>query len=83
MNGRGYKTIVVPTVTFGAETKQPVKEAQKKKMQVAEMRMLVRTSGVTKLDIINSKTFAGQRTWEKCPRKHRKVVKSITYMQDE
>ena len=44
-----YKTAVRPAMMYGAET-WAVKKAQEKKLDVAEIRMLTCTSGVTKLD---------------------------------
>ena len=49
--GEVYKTVVRPAVMYGAEI-WAVKKAQQKKLDVAEMRMLRLTSGVTKLDRI-------------------------------
>ena len=48
-----YKTVVRPAMMYGAET-WAVKKAQEKKLDVAEMRMLRRMSGVTKLDRIRN-----------------------------
>ena len=49
VNGKVYKTVVRPPMMCGAET-WPVKKAQEKKLDVAEMRMLRWMSGATKLD---------------------------------
>ena len=47
--GEVYKTVVRPAMMYGAEM-WAVKKAQEKKLDVAEMRMLIWMSGVTKLD---------------------------------
>ena len=67
VKGKVYKTVVRPAMMYGAET-LAVKEAQEKKLDVAEMRMLRWMSGVTKLDRIRN-----ERMWEKYPRKYRRV----------
>ena len=53
-----YKTVVRPAMVYGAET-WAVKKAQEKKLDVAEMRMLRRMSGVTKLDRIRNERITG------------------------
>ena len=58
VNGKVYKTIVRPAMMYGAET-WAVKKAQEKKLDVAEMRMLRRMCGVTKLDIIRNERIRG------------------------
>ena len=51
-----YKTVVRPAMMYSAET-WAVKKAQEKKLDVAEMRILM--SGVTKLDIIRNERIRG------------------------
>ena len=58
VKGKVYKTVVRPTMIYGAET-WAVKKAQEKKLDVAEMRMLRWMSGVTKLDRIKNKIIRG------------------------
>ena len=72
VKGKVYKTVVRPAMMYGAET-WAVKNAQEKKLDVAEMRMLRWMSGVTKLGRIRNDSIEGQRRWEKYPRKCRKV----------
>ena len=48
VKGKVYKAVVRPAMMYGAET-WAVKNAQWKKLGVAEMRMLRWTNGVTKL----------------------------------
>ena len=59
-----YKTVVRPAMMYGAET-WGVKKAQEKKLDVAEMRLLRRMNGVTKLDRIRNERIRGTR---KCRR---------------
>ena len=58
VKGKVYKTVVRPAMMYGAET-WAVKKAQEKKLDVAEMRMLIRMSGVTKLDRISNERIIG------------------------
>ena len=51
VKGKVYKTVVRPAMMYSAEI-WAVKEAQEKKLDVAEMRILM--SGVTKLDRIRN-----------------------------
>ena len=54
-----YKTIVKPAMIYGAET-WAVKKAQEKKLDVTEMRMLLRwMNGVAKLDRIRNERMRG------------------------
>ena len=53
VKGKVYKTVVRPAMMFGVET-WAVKKAQEKKLDVAEIRMLIWISGVTKLDRIKN-----------------------------
>ncbi len=53
VKGKLHKTVVRPTMLYGAET-WAVKKAQEKKSAVAEMRILRWMSGVTKLDRIRN-----------------------------
>ena len=53
-----YNTVVRPAMIYGAET-WAVKKAQEKKLDVAEMRMLIWMSGVTKLDRIRNERIRG------------------------
>ena len=52
------KTVVRPAMMYGRET-WAVKKAQEKKLDLAEMRMLRWTSGVTKLDRIRNERISG------------------------
>ena len=74
VKGKLHKTVVIPTMVYGAET-WAVKTAQEKKSDVAEMRILRWMSGVTKLDriILDMNELEGRRRWEKYPRKYRRV----------
>ena len=58
VKGKVYKTIVSPAMMYGVET-WAVKKAQEKKLDVAEIRMLRWTSGVTKLDRIRNERIRG------------------------
>ena len=58
VKGEVYKTVVRPTMMYGAET-WAGKKAQEKKLDVAEMRMLRWMSGVTKLDRIRNARIRG------------------------
>ena len=69
VKGTVYKTVVRPTMMYGADT-WAVKKAQEKKL---EMMMLRWTSGVTKLDTIRNEKYEGQRRLEEYPRKYNKV----------
>ena len=53
IKGKVYKTIVRAAMVYGAETRT-AKKAHEKKMEVAEMKMLRRTCGVTRLDKISN-----------------------------
>ena len=58
IRGNVYKTIVRPAMVYGAET-WAVKKAHEKKMEVAEMKMLRWTCGVTRLDKIRNEKIRG------------------------
>ena len=58
INGNVYRTVVRPALMYGAET-WALKKAQKKKLEVAEMRMLRWMCGVTKLDKITNERIRG------------------------
>ena len=58
VKGKVYKTVVRPAMMYGADT-WAVNKAQEKKLDVAEMRMLIRMSGVTKLDRISNERIRG------------------------
>ena len=58
IKGKVYKTIVRPAMVYGAET-WAVKKAHEKKMEVAEMKMLRWTCGVTRLDEISNEKIRG------------------------
>ena len=58
VKGKVYKTVVRPAMMYGADT-WAVKKAQEKKLDVAEMRMLIWMSGVTKLDRIRNERIRG------------------------
>ena len=53
IKGKVYRTVVRPTLMYGAET-WALKKAQEKKLDVAEMRMPRWMCGVTKLDKIRN-----------------------------
>ena len=56
--GKIYKTVVRPAMLYGAET-WATKKNQEKRLDVAEMKMLRWTSGVTKLDRIRNERIRG------------------------
>ena len=56
VKGNVYKTVVRPAMMYSAET-WAVKKPQEKKLDVAEMRILM--SGVTKLDRIRNERIRG------------------------
>ena len=58
IKGKVYRTVVRPTLMYGAET-WVLKKAQEKKLDVAEIRMLRWMCGVTKLDKIRNETIRG------------------------
>ena len=58
VKGKIHKTVVRPAMMYGAET-WAVKKAQEKKLNVAEMRMLIWMSGVTRLDRIRNEIIRG------------------------
>ena len=58
IKGKVYRTVVRPAMVYGAET-WALKKAQEKKLEVAEMRMLRRMCGVTKLDKIRKERIRG------------------------
>ena len=55
IKGKVYRTVVKPTLMYGAE-KRAFKKAQEHKLDVAEMRMLRWMCGVTKLEKCKKKT---------------------------
>ena len=59
INGKVYRTVVRPTLMYGAETWALMK-AQEKKLEVAEMRMIRRMCRVTKLDKIRNERIRGK-----------------------
>ena len=58
IKGKVYRTVVRPSLMYGAET-WALKKAQEKKFEVAEMRMLRWMCGVTKLDKIRNERIRG------------------------
>ena len=58
VKGEVYKTVVRPAMIYRADT-WAVQEAQEKKLDVAEMKMLRWMSGVTKLDRIRNARIRG------------------------
>ena len=62
VKGRFYKSVVRPAMVYGAET-WPVKKAQERKLEVAEMRMLRWMCGVTRRDKIRNDYIEGQSKW--------------------
>ena len=58
IKGKFYKSVVRPAMIYGAET-WPVKKVQERKMEVAEMRMLRWTCGVTRRDKIRNDFIRG------------------------
>ena len=58
IKGKFYKSVVRPAMIYGAET-WPVKKVQERKMEVAEMRMLRWTCGVTRRGKIRNDFIRG------------------------
>ena len=58
VKGKFYKSVVRPAMTYGSET-WPVKKAQERKLEVAEMRMLRWMCGVTRRDRIRNDYIRG------------------------
>ncbi|KAL1454815.1 hypothetical protein WDU94_008949 [Cyamophila willieti] len=56
MKGKTYKTVVRPALMYGAET-WAMKKVHERKMEVAEMRMLRWSCGVTRLDRIRNEVI--------------------------
>ena len=56
--GKVYRTVLRPALMYGAET-WALKKAQEHTLEVAEMRMLRRMCGVTKLDKIRNDRIRG------------------------
>ena len=61
-NDKVFRTVVIPALMYGAET-WALKMVQEHKLDVAEMRMVRRMFGVTKLDNIRNERIRGKRTW--------------------
>uniref|UniRef100_A0A8D9FDT2 Endonuclease-reverse transcriptase n=1 Tax=Cacopsylla melanoneura TaxID=428564 RepID=A0A8D9FDT2_9HEMI len=59
IKGKIYKTVVRPAMLHGAET-WAVKKVQEKRLEVAEMKMLRWSCGVTKLDRIRNEVIRGK-----------------------
>ncbi|XP_047000687.1 uncharacterized protein LOC124616424 [Schistocerca americana] len=58
LKGKVYKSVVRPAMIYGAET-WPIAEAQERKMEEAEMRMLRWMCGVTRKDRIRNEFVRG------------------------
>ena len=58
LKGKVYKSVVRPALLYSSET-WPMKRAQEKRMEVAEMRMLRWMCGVTRLDRIKNDYIRG------------------------
>ena len=58
IKGNVSRTVVTPTIVYGADT-WASKKAQENKLDVAEMRMLRWMCGVTKLDKIRNERIRG------------------------
>ena len=58
VKGKFYKSVVRPTMLYGAET-WPIKKEQERRMEVAEMRMLRWMCGVTRKDKIRNELIRG------------------------
>ena len=58
LKGKFYKSVVRPAMMYGSET-WPVKKAQERKLEVAEMRMLRWMCGVTRRDRIRNDYIRG------------------------
>ena len=58
LKGKVYKSVVRPALLYSSET-WPMKRAQEKRMEVAEMRMLRWMCGVTRLDRIKNYYIRG------------------------
>ena len=58
IKGKVYRTVARPALMYGAETRA-LKNAQEKKLEVAEMRMLRWMCAVTKLDKIRNERIRG------------------------
>lgn len=56
MKGKVYRTVVRPAMIYGAET-WAVKMVHEKRLEVAEMRMLRWSCGVTRLDRIRNEVI--------------------------
>ncbi|KAI5731744.1 hypothetical protein M8J77_015349 [Diaphorina citri] len=56
IKGKIYRSVVRPAMLYGAET-WPVKKVQEKRMEVAEMRMLRWSCGVTRMDRIRNEVI--------------------------
>ena len=60
IKGKLDRTVVRPALVYGEET-CALKKAQENKLELAEMQMLLRRCGVTKLDKIRNEIIGGQR----------------------
>ena len=58
MKGKVYKTVVRPAMLFGLET-VPLRKRQEAEMEVAEMKMLRFSLGVTRMDRIRNEYIRG------------------------
>ncbi|XP_013775770.1 uncharacterized protein LOC106460599 [Limulus polyphemus] len=58
VKGKVYKTVVRPAMMYGAEA-WPIKKAQEKKLEIAEMKMLRWMCGVTRLDRTRNERIRG------------------------
>ena len=69
VKGKVYKVAVRPAMLYGLETVALMKR-QEAEMEVAELKMLRLSLGVTRMDKIRNEYIRGQHRWEGLERKH-------------
>ena len=69
VKGKVYKVAVRPAMLYGLETVALTKR-QEAEMEVAELKMLRFSLGVTRMDKTRMSTSDGQHRWERLERKH-------------